>query len=283
MEIFNEISPLKAFLHSKRSIGKSIGLVPTMGVLHEGHLSLLEKCQKENDLTICSIYVNPAQFNNPDDLANYPRTLERDIELLKKVQCHALFCPSNDQMYPQPPMIRFNIEPLDSVMEGRYRPGHFSGVALVVAKFFNLIMPDNAYFGQKDWQQFVIIRQLVDELKFGLKLHAMPIVREKDGLAKSSRNLRLTAAQRLVAPVFFQALTEAKKHISAGESIEKVKVMITTMVNEKEGVRLEYFEVAESQNLTPVSNVEKANSPILCIAGYLGEVRLIDNMFLNLP
>lgn len=281
MEIFREIQPLKAFLKAKRALGASIGLVPTMGALHKGHLALLEASQNENDLTICSIYVNPAQFNNAEDLTNYPRNPEKDTEVLRQTGCDVLFCPGDSEMYPEKPRVGFHFGHLETVLEGKYRPGHFSGVALVVSKLFNIAEPSRAYFGQKDWQQYVIIQQLAKELKFDLELRMVPTVREEDGLAMSSRNLRLDARQRSGATVLFKALREASKLLIAGETVDKVKSVVKQMTAQQE-VRLEYFEVAESQNLVLLDRVESADSPILCIAGYAGGVRLIDNMFLDL-
>lgn len=281
MEVFSEISPLKAVLKQARIKGKSLGLVPTMGALHKGHLSLLEASQKENDLTICSIYVNPAQFNNPKDLLKYPRTIEKDSEMLKKVGCDLLFTPTNNEMYPDAPLIKFDFGHLDKVMEGHFRPGHFSGVALVVAKFFNIVAPDRVYFGQKDWQQFTIIRRMVEELKFDLELKSINTTRETDGLALSSRNQRLNAKQREQAVILFKALDFAKKELVVKKKdFLEVKKSVENMFTEAQDVRLEYFELADSINLKPIISVEQADQPILCIAAYIGEVRLIDNMFI---
>lgn len=281
MEIFKEISRLKAFLKAKRQAGNSIGLVPTMGALHRGHVSLIEASTKQNHITVCSIYVNPSQFNNPEDLLKYPRTLEKDIALLEEAGCDAVFCPSNEEMYPEQSTIMFDFGNLEKVMEGKFRPGHFSGVALVVSKFFNIVGPDNAYFGQKDWQQFAVIKKLVDELKFDLVLHRVATLREEDGLAMSSRNLRLTADQRDKAIVLYQSMLHAREALRSGTEIELVKKQVQNNV-EKQGVKLEYFEVADSENLNLLKSVKEGkNQPILCIAGYVGEVRLIDNMFLD--
>lgn len=262
-------------------MGASIGLVPTMGALHKGHLALLEAAKRENDLTICSIYVNPAQFNNAEDLSNYPRNPEKDIDVLRQTGCDVLFCPADSEMYPEKPLIGFNFGHLETILEGKYRPGHFSGVALVVSKLFNIAEPDRAYFGQKDWQQYVIIQQLNKELKFNLHLRMVPTVRESDGLAMSSRNLRLDDQQRKSATVLFRALSEARKLLAGGETVKNVKTVVKQMT-EQEKIRLEYFEVAESQNLLLLDHVEGADSPILCIAAYAGSIRLIDNMFLDL-
>jgi len=278
MEIFKEITSLKAFLSQKRG-SVPIGLVPTMGALHAGHLSLIEASKKENGLTICSIFVNPAQFNNPNDLEKYPRTLERDLEMLKMAGCDVAFAPEAKDMYETEPTIKFDFGDLDKILEGKYRPGHFSGVALVVAKFFNLVQPTIAYFGQKDFQQFKIIQRLVQELKFDLQLKPMPILRESDGLAMSSRNMRLTDSERKKATVLFQSLTEANQLLLKGTSISEVKKAVKQKCESIEGVRLEYFELASIENLKSLESV--TDNAILLIAAYVGEVRLIDNLLLK--
>lgn len=280
MEIFNEIAPLKAFLKAKKQSLNSIGLVPTMGALHRGHISLINASKAENDITVCSIFVNPAQFNNPNDLQRYPRTLDKDTLLLEKVECDAIFCPDSAEMYQQSPTIKFDFGHLDKVMEGRFRPGHFSGVALVVSKLFNIVEPHHAYFGQKDWQQYAIIRQLVDELNYNLTLHSVATSREPDGLAMSSRNLRLTENQRKKAIVFYEALSKAKHALTDGDGIDKVKSLVREIVEKDAEIKLEYFELADSKNLNLLENVKASSQPIMCIAGFVGEIRLIDNMFL---
>ncbi len=281
MELFKQITPLKAFLKDFRCRGKSIGLVPTMGALHAGHISLIEASKAENDLTISSIFVNPAQFNNPTDLLKYPRTLEKDIELLESTGCDVLFNPENVEMYPGKATVSIDFGNLDKVMEGEFRTGHFSGVALVVSKLFNIVQPDRAYFGQKDWQQFTIIRKLTEELNFNIDLRSVATSREADGLARSSRNLRLNPELRKHANVFFRCLQEAKAALINGKDIADVRQHLREVVEGLPDVRLEYFEVADSKNLILLENVEQSNSPILCIAGYVGDVRLIDNMFLH--
>lgn len=236
----------------------------------------------QNAVNVCSIYVNPTQFNNPDDLAKYPRTFEKDAVLLEKVGCNVIFYPTNEQMYPEKSIISFDFGHLDKVMEGAFRPGHFSGVALVVSKLFNIVEPDNAYFGQKDWQQFTIIRRLVGELQFGLNLHSIATKREGDGLAMSSRNQRLTPEQRQQATIFYRALIIAREALNKGAKIVDVKKSVAQLFATEPGVRLEYFELVDKLNLNPVDYVESADQLILCTAGYVGEVRLIDNMFLDL-
>lgn len=281
MQIFTQIAPLKAFLSDLRRQGKSVGLVPTMGALHAGHVSLFRACKIASEITVGSIFVNPVQFNNPEDLSKYPRTLEKDIELLESIGCDILFSPESTEMYPEKSTLTMDFGPLDKVMEGRFRPGHFSGVALVVSKLFNIIQPDRAYFGQKDWQQFAIIRKLIEELNFSIGLHSVETLREADGLALSSRNLRLNAEQRKAANIFYRCLLEAKAALAGGKGLPDVRAMVRAVIGNTPGVTLEYFEVADSQNLNLLENVEQSEQPIMCIAGYVGEIRLIDNMFVN--
>lgn len=280
MQIFKEIGPLKAFLVEKRSQNQTIGFVATMGALHEGHLELIRNSQNDNSTTICSIFVNPSQFNNAEDLQKYPRTIEADIQKLEKAGCDALFCPENEVMYDSPGSIRLDFGHLDKVMEGEFRPGHFSGVALVVSKLFNILTPDVAYFGQKDWQQFTIIRQLVKELKFNLILKSIPTLREANGLAMSSRNARLTAGQREKAAAISRVLKDATDQLKIGTPVSLVKEHAKRKLETDSEIRLEYFEVADSENLMPLADVRQSARPILCIAAWVGEVRLIDNMFL---
>jgi pantoate--beta-alanine ligase len=281
MEIFKKIAPLKAFLKGIRKSEKTIGLVPTMGALHEGHLALIKASKAQNSVTVATIYINPTQFNNPADLEKYPKSLNEDVDKLEKVGCDVVFVPDNAEMYESVTNLKFDFGPLGTVMEGEFRPGHFSGVALIVSKLFNIVQPDNAYFGQKDWQQFAIIRQIANELKFDLTLHSVPTLRESDGLAMSSRNLRLNAQQRRNANVFYKALLDARKNLQHGKNVSEVKHLVSEIVAKAEDVRLEYFEVADSKNLNVLEFVNGTEKPILCIAGYVGDVRLIDNMFLK--
>jgi pantoate--beta-alanine ligase len=279
MEIFKQIAPLKAFLKDTRQQGKTIGLVPTMGALHKGHLHLIDASKAQNDLTVSSIYINPTQFNNSEDLQKYPRTLNKDTEMLQEVRCDVLFCPDDSEMYSDKTGLKFDFGDLDKVMEGKFRPGHFSGVATVVSKLFHIAQPDQAYFGQKDWQQFAVINRLVNALSFNVKLHSVATFRESDGLALSSRNMRLTEAQRNEASVFYRALKSAQDDLVQGKDLSDVKSSVKNTVDNAIGVTLEYFELADSENLTLLENVSGSGTPIMCIAGFVGDIRLIDNMF----
>lgn len=281
MEIFTEIEPLRAFLNGKRIQQASIGLVPTMGALHKGHLSLIRASKAENSLTVCSIYINPTQFNNSADLEKYPRNVEVDTELLKTEGCDVLFIPPNSEMYAVKDHIKFDFGRLDKVLEGEFRPGHFSGVALVVSKLFNIVQADRAYFGQKDFQQLQIISRLVEELKFPVKLKSVPIERESDGLAMSSRNQRLSVSDRKKAVILFDSLRNSKAKLKSGTAFPEIKQEVIRSFNETVGVKLEYFELADKKNLTLLNNVTSFDQVILLIAAFVGGVRLIDNMLLE--
>lgn len=280
MEIFREIKPLRAFLREKNKAGFLIGFVPTMGALHQGHLSLVEASKKAGCFTVCSIFVNPAQFNNADDLKKYPRTIEEDVKMLKDVKCDVLFTPSADEVYPHISNTYFDFGSLGTTMEGEFRPGHFSGVALVVSKLFHIVEPDHAFFGQKDWQQFTIINQLVKDLNFNIQLHPIETLREHDGLAMSSRNQRLTEKQRSKAVVFYQSLLECQTRLGVGEKLDKIIPSIKNKIEQDAELRLEYLQLANRENLSSLNSVEEPNQAVLCIAGFVGDVRLIDNILL---
>ncbi|HEY5825763.1 MAG TPA: pantoate--beta-alanine ligase [Cyclobacteriaceae bacterium] len=281
MEIFKEIGPLRAYLRSQKKGQSTVGLVPTMGALHTGHLTLIKESKAENDLTVCSIYVNPTQFNNASDLAKYPRLLETDSQLLKEAGCDVLFAPENSEMYASPSELKLDFGQLDKILEGKFRPGHFSGVGLVVSKLFNIVRPDKAYFGQKDFQQFAVISKLNEELLFGISLKAVSIVREADGLAMSSRNLRLNTEERKRAIIFYQSLLHAKKQLLGRKSWIAIEDEIKKMCEALSEVKLEYISLADRKNLNPLNNVTSSNQAVILIAGYVGEVRLIDNILLD--
>lgn len=280
MEIFEEIKPLRTFLAGKRNQGLSIGLVPTMGALHQGHLSLIQASKAENDVTVATIYVNPTQFNNSSDLDNYPRTKDNDLRLLRQIGCDTLFIPSDAEMYSGAQQLKFDFGELDKVLEGKFRPGHFSGVALVVSKLLHIVGPDRAYFGQKDYQQFKVITRLNEELKFFVDLKSVPITREESGLAMSSRNQRLTAAGRKQALLLVESLNFVKTQINAGGDFKKLKKETETRFKKEKGLKLEYLELADKHTLELIDQVANRQDAILLIAAFVGEVRLIDNMMI---
>lgn len=279
MKVFNSIKNTNEFLSKERSKGRTIGFVPTMGALHEGHLELMRKTKQENDILACSIFVNPIQFNNKEDLKKYPRTLEDDIRKLNSIGCDILFTPSTKEMYPEEEKTIYDFGNLDKVMEGMHRHGHFNGVAIVVKKLFDIIQPDKAYFGEKDFQQLVIIQTLVKQLKLSVEIIPCPIVREKDGLAMSSRNERLSPDERKSAPIIFKTLQDAKNNFSKF-SIEEIKKHVASKINSNPGMKLEYFEIVDKQSLLPVKNLTDSKNCIACIALFLGKIRLIDNIII---
>ena len=249
-----------------------------MGALHAGHLTLVDACKAQNDLTVCSIFVNPTQFNNPDDLARYPHTLEADCKLLEEAGCDLVFAPSVAEIYPTNPLMKLNFGELETVLEGAFRPGHFNGVGIVVSKLFNIIQPDRAYFGQKDLQQVAVVKRLIRDLGFQLELVRMPIVREEDGLAMSSRNRNLSPAERQEAPVLFQALTQAQDVLRNDGTPETAKTAVEHYLQNHPAFRLEYFEIANADTLQPVEQLQAPGATALCIAAHLGKTRLIDNL-----
>jgi pantoate--beta-alanine ligase len=278
MEVFTSVQSLRLFLHQQRKQEKSIGLVPTMGALHAGHISLLEKANMENDISVCSIFVNPTQFNNPEDLAKYPRTLEADLELLTNSNCSAVFAPSAEEMYTESPLMTINFGRLETVMEGASRPGHFNGVGIVVSKLFNIVQPDSAYFGQKDLQQVSVIKRLVTDLSFPISLVICPTVREQNGLAMSSRNKRLSDVEKDLASNIYRILYTAKEKITSGKDIERVKQEAVDQFSELTEFTLDYFEVTDLNTLLPLTTSGSAGNNAICVAVYLGQVRLIDNI-----
>lgn len=262
---------------SVRFSGKTLGFVPTMGALHEGHLSLVRRALLENDFAIASIFVNPIQFNNPEDLAKYPRTPEQDLKLLEDTGCHAVFMPSVEEMYPSQVTEVYDFGHLDKVMEGAFRPGHFNGVAIVVRRLFEMVQPHRAYFGEKDFQQLAIIRALVSKYEIPVEIVPCPIVREPDGLAMSSRNMRLTPADRSKAPHIYRTLVAAREMVP-GHRVAEVKNWVIQSLKRVEGFEPEYFEIASAENLLPVSEWNEAPVVMGFVAVWLGGVRLIDNI-----
>ena len=247
-----------------------------MGALHQGHLSLVKKCKEENDVTVSSIFVNPIQFNNPQDFEKYPQTLESDLDLLERAGCNLVFAPTAKEMYPTLPQLKFDFGSLEHVLEGAFRPGHFNGVGIVVSKLFHHVQPTVAYFGQKDLQQTLVIKRMVDDLSFPIKIVIGDTCREQDGLAMSSRNVRLTPEMRALAPLLYKSLSIFKERVLEGESIQKSREEAVDFLKGKE-IRLEYLEIAETSGLATIDDRYRGEVAI-CIAAYLGEVRLIDNV-----
>lgn len=278
MFIFTTTAELRAHVETARRAGRRLGLVPTMGALHEGHLQLVRAAAQACDEVIASVFVNPTQFNNPEDLRRYPRLPEQDAAALRSVGCAALFMPAVVEMYPQPTGLHFDFGPLEQVMEGAHRPGHFNGVATVVSKLFHLARPHAAYFGQKDFQQVAIVRQLIADLSFDLELVVYPTVREADGLAMSSRNVRLSPAARAVAPLLYQVLSQAAALVREGVGPAAVQQQALAALTREPQFTPEYFEVADAQTLQPLTSYEAGRAVVLCVAAHLGGVRLIDNV-----
>ena len=277
MKVIDTINELKSMLGECRAAGKSIGLVPTMGALHAGHASLVERAVKENDVVVVSVFVNPTQFNDKNDLKNYPRTLEADCALLEKVGAAIAFAPSVEEMYPEEDTRQFSFEPLDTVMEGACRPGHFNGVAQIVSKLFYAVEPDKAYFGEKDFQQLAIIRAMVKQLGLGLEIVGCPIVREEDGLAMSSRNTLLSEDEReralTISSTLFASVDFAKVN-----TLEATREFVEDMINDTPGLDLEYYRIVDGNTLQEIEEWSDSDYVVGCIALFCGNVRLIDNI-----
>ncbi|MEN6589476.1 MAG: pantoate--beta-alanine ligase [Proteiniphilum sp.] len=277
MEIIHTISRLEEALQGYRREGKTIGFVATMGALHEGHAALVKKCTANNDLCVVSLFVNPTQFNNKEDLQHYPRTPEEDSRLLESIGTDILFAPSEDEMYPAPDNRFFDFGLLDKVMEGRFRPGHFNGVAQIVSKLFTIVRPDNAYFGEKDFQQLAIVREMVKQLQLPVTIVAVPIVREPDGLAMSSRNARLTEQEKKNAAQIYRALRESSQ-MTDTVTPARLTDWVIAQINSVPGLSVEYFEIVDGDSLQLISSWNDTGYIVGCIAVYCGAVRLIDNI-----
>lgn len=281
MKIIHSINEMYSLSIKLREQGKSIGFVPTMGALHQGHLRLVDIAQQHNDIVVCSIFVNPIQFNNAEDLKKYPRNFQQDAEMLEASGCDIIFYPSVEEMYPEPVTHKYHFGIIDQVMEGKYRPGHFNGVAIVVKKLFDIVLPHRAYFGQKDYQQLAVIKALVKQEKMDVEIIPCPTIREKDGLAMSSRNQRLTADERRLAPVIYQTLVAAAQR-SKDNSIDELKSWVEYTINSHAPMRLEYYEISDAETLQPVSHLQPHQPVVACIAVFMGQVRLIDNLVFNM-
>ena len=278
MLVIHTISETCRHLDGFRKSDKTLGFVPTMGALHQGHIELIRRSCRENDMTACTIFVNPIQFNNPEDLAKYPRTIETDLEMLREAGCDLVFVPTVEEMYPGPVTEKYDFGPLEKVMEGAHRPGHFNGVAIVVKKLLDIIQPNRAYFGEKDFQQLRIIQSLVKIKAMPVEIVPCPIVREADGLAMSSRNRRLSEAERANAPEIYQTLLMAAKLVRV-RTVDEVKNICAENLTKK-GFVVDYFEIADIETLQPVDDWNDSPGVIACVAAFLGSVRLIDNMIL---
>ncbi len=257
---------------------QSIGFVPTMGALHEGHLDLVARCLSEKDITLVSIFVNPTQFTNQEDFQNYPITLEADMEKLKSVGVNYVFIPEVHTIYPTQPTLKFNFGDLEHVLEGKFRPGHFNGVGIIVAKLFHMIKPNTAYFGQKDLQQVAIVKRLVKDLSFDLEIEVVPTRRDSDGLALSSRNLRLSLEEKKTALILFQSLNFAKKELTEGSPWQEIKDRIEEFFFQKKEAHLEYIELVNPDTFEQYLEFDPKSKSFLCISAYIGPVRLIDNL-----
>ena len=277
MKVFNFIVDIQRFVEEKHNSGLKVGFVPTMGALHEGHISLINRAKKENDIVVCSVFVNPIQFNNPTDLEKYPRTPELDIEKLKNAGCDAVFMPSVEEMYPEKVEDHYDFGDLERVMEGACRPGHFNGVAIVVRKLFEIVNPDKAYFGEKDFQQLAIIKKMVCNLNMGLEIVPCPIIRENDGLAMSSRNVRLNEEERAIAPKIFATLNDAVSKKDSMSPAEMREYALAKYAEIKE-FDVEYVEITDEINLQSINNWDECEHARIFVALQLGPVRLIDNV-----
>ncbi len=277
MEILYRIKELQAALLPLRICGKKIGFVPTMGALHAGHASLVKRCVTENEVSVVSIFVNPTQFNDKNDLQKYPRTPEADCRLLEACGVTFVFIPSVEEIYPEPDRRRFSFAPLDTVMEGVFRPGHFNGVCQIVSKLFDILQPNRAYFGEKDFQQLAIIREMVRQMEFPLEIVGCPIIREADGLALSSRNARLSDDERTEALKISQTLFESRT-FAHSHTVAETKQFVEKAIADAPGLRLEYFELVDGNTLQPIGSWNETSYTVGCIAVFCGKVRLIDNI-----
>jgi len=275
MQVVKHIIDLQTILDIRKKEGVKIGFVPTMGALHEGHLSLVEKAGQETDFVVVSIFVNPTQFNDKGDLDRYPRDLEKDVALLSLTPCQLIFAPEPEEIYPEPDTRQFNFGSLEEVMEGKFRPGHFNGVAQIVSKLFGYVQPDRAYFGEKDFQQLAIIHHMVKSMKLNVQIVDCPIVREASGLALSSRNERLSADEKKIAAGISKVLFESRNFVP-GLTPAGLTVRVLSEINKIHGIRAEYFEIVRTDTLQPAENWLLPS--IGCIAVFCGDVRLIDNI-----
>ena len=277
MKVIRTHKELNDVLNPCREQSSTIGFVPTMGALHEGHATLVRKCVSENDISVVSVFVNPTQFNNKEDLRLYPRTLDADCKMLESLNVDYVFAPSVEEMYPEEDNRQFDFDGLDKVMEGKFRPGHFNGVAQIVSKLFYAVKPSRAYFGEKDFQQLAVIRNMVKKLAIPVEIIPVPIVREESGLARSSRNERLTETQRKDAANINRVLQKSKRFVNGGTISECVD-FVTSEINKVDSLEVEYMEIVDGNTLQSVSDWDASEYIVGCVAVFCGEVRLIDNI-----
>lgn len=279
MKVFSKIVDLQNQLFEDRKQGKTIGLVPTMGALHEGHASLVKLSVDQNDVTVVSVFVNPTQFNDKNDLKNYPRDLDADCKLLESVGADYVFAPSVEEMYPVPDTRQFEYPPVSTVMEGAHRPGHFNGVCQVVSRLFYIVRPLKAYFGEKDWQQIAVVKCMVKALGLNVEIVECPIVRDKDGLAKSSRNTLLAPDERKIAPAIYKALKNSVKYAEK-HSVKETHDKVVSDIEAVEGLKVEYFAIVDGNTLQDVDNWDDSPYVVGCITVYCGKtpIRLIDHI-----
>ena len=280
MQVVKHINELRLVLNDKRKEGLSIGFIPTMGALHLGHLSLVEEAGRQTGFVVVSIFVNPTQFNDKSDLERYPRNLQKDIDLLTSSCCGLIFTPGAEEIYPEPDTRQFDFGRLEQVMEGQFRPGHFNGVAQVVSRLFDIVQPDKAFFGQKDFQQLAIIQEMVRKLNLPVEVISCPIIREADGLAMSSRNMLLSPEQRenavLISATLFEAVNKTSRL-----SVNELCKWVVDRINENEFLNTEYFEIVNANTLVPVKSWDEPCVKVGCVAVHCGKVRLIDNVVIN--
>lgn len=277
MEVVKNSNALQQILSKYQKEGKTVGFVPTMGALHVGHFSLLEIAKNQTDITVCSIFVNPTQFNNSSDLTNYPREVERDLKNLDNGNCDVVFLPQVEDIYPNGAISEsYNFGRVSEIMEGEHRPGHFDGVATVINRFYEIVKPNRAFFGEKDYQQYVIVDMLAKQKHPNVKVIGCPIYREDDGLAMSSRNERLNNSQRTEAPIISKALFYTKEKIKT-DTIESIQAYVKNLFTNSKELELEYFEIVD-ENFENISNVADVTHARAFIAAFAGEVRLIDNL-----
>lgn len=278
MKIILTKEGIKQVVEEHRGLKQTVGLVPTMGALHHGHLSLVKQSKSSSDITIVSIFVNPTQFNNAEDLERYPRTVEKDLALLEAAGVDYVFVPDVKEMYPVPTVLKFDFGKLETTLEGEFRPGHFNGVGIIVSKLFHVVHPTHVYFGQKDLQQVAVIKRLVGDLSFDLEIIVVPTLREEDGLAMSSRNTLLSEEARSLAPFIYRSLSLAKDELLKGVSWFDVKKQVEELYHAEPRLRLEYFELVQSDTMEIADALNNRDTHAICTACYIGEIRLIDNL-----